>query len=289
MTNLGPLTTIFTPSGSDCTSTFIGLLTGNAWLQYGVGGAASSACLPASFEAFEDYFYSPGICPSGYTSACVAQYAPSTGTASETEATCCPTSYSCRDNRGHDPFGCFSYFDEPKTFAVSTFLFEINSAGSTTKIEAGSTTQVWSSNSIRAYGPVIRVRPGDIATTSSTSALTPTRSSIGTTTPTAPSPVGGDEASSPGLSTGAAVGIGIGCGLLALALIGAAVAVFIRRRKRRGQTELVDQPVPNYDANKPLHDNPPRAPHPYELYAGTGRSPRELTEWRFHELEARRD
>lgn len=73
MTNLGPLTTVFTPSGPDCTSSFIGLLTDNKWLQYGVGGAASSACLPSSFTPFESYYYSPGVCPSGYTSACQAQ------------------------------------------------------------------------------------------------------------------------------------------------------------------------------------------------------------------------
>ncbi|KAI1111448.1 hypothetical protein F5Y14DRAFT_464484 [Nemania sp. NC0429] len=61
MTNLGPLTTTFTPIGPDCASTFLGFNQDNAWVQYGVGGSASAACFPSGFTRAESYFYSPGI------------------------------------------------------------------------------------------------------------------------------------------------------------------------------------------------------------------------------------
>ncbi|KAI0120260.1 hypothetical protein F4776DRAFT_245400 [Hypoxylon sp. NC0597] len=292
MTNLGPLTTIYTPSGSDCTSTFIGLNYDNKWIQYGVGGAASSACLPPNFIPYEPYYYSPGICPSGYTSACQAQSSPSTGTVSATTATCCPIEYSCRDNRSDDPFGCWSSFSGTKTFAVSTFLFETDSGGLTTKIDAGTTTDIWSSNHILAYGPVVRVVSGEIPTTASTSLSsisTSTQSSSGITTPTAAVTTDYVISSSPSLSTGAAVGIGIGCGVAAIALIGTVAIIFVRRRRRRVQSEATTQPA--NEGDKPQPDYQLQQMYPYELN-GEQECPHELhaeRESRPHELNAQRE
>ncbi len=90
MTNLGPLTTTFSPIGPDCSSTFEGSLGNNRWLQYGVPGNPSSACLPSNFNNNVGYFYSPGLCPSGYTSACTGWVSATTGFTWETETTCCP-------------------------------------------------------------------------------------------------------------------------------------------------------------------------------------------------------
>lgn len=84
MTNLGPLTTTFTPSGAKCQSTFAGANNDNGWIQYG-NPTSTTACVPTSFEPFEGYYYSPGVCPSGYTYACSA----GVGSGS-TQATCCP-------------------------------------------------------------------------------------------------------------------------------------------------------------------------------------------------------
>ncbi|KAI4867926.1 hypothetical protein F4820DRAFT_411746 [Hypoxylon rubiginosum] len=272
MTNLGPLTTTFIPSGADCTSTFIGFVNDNAWVQYGVGGGASSACLPTSFRPFASYFYSPGICPSGYTSACQAQISPSTGTLSDTEATCCPSSYSCHDDRGNDPFGCLSCFDGSKTFAVSTFFFSTNSAGSTTRIEAGTTTLVVSSNCVRVYAPIVHVAPGDILITASTSIPTLTQATSQTShddfsiiAPTVP-PIatGNAQPGSSGLSSGAAAGIGIGCGLGAVLVIGAIVAILMRRRKLSTQFEPAAQNPSTYQDNK-LQQQTQDQQHPYEL------------------------
>ncbi|KAI6084812.1 hypothetical protein F4821DRAFT_242008 [Hypoxylon rubiginosum] len=271
MTNLGPLTTIFTPSGTDCTSTFLGFVDDNGWIQYGVGGGASSACLPTSFKPFASYFYSPGICPSGYTSACQAQISPSTGTASETEATCCPSAYSCHDNRSDDPFGCLSCFDGTKTFAVSTFFFSTNSAGSTTRIDAGTTTVLIADNCIRAYAPIVHVVAGDILITASTSIPTssiptPTQQNdFSATTPTTPIATESSQPSFSGLSAGAAAGIGIGCGLGAILIIGAIVTIFMRRRKSPAQFEPTAQTPSTYQGNK--LEQPQVQQHPYELTA----------------------
>ncbi|KAI2604595.1 hypothetical protein GGR54DRAFT_644408 [Hypoxylon sp. NC1633] len=277
MSNLGPLTTIFTPTGPDCTSSFIGLVDDNLWLQYGVGAAASHACLPTGFIPFESYFYSPGICPSGYTSACQAQSSPSTGTASQTEATCCPSAYSCRDNRGDDPFGCLSCFEGLKTFSVSTYYFHTNAAGSTTQIDAGTTIAVVSANCVRAYGPVVRVAPGDIfitttaSTTSTSSSSSPTSRTVSTVVAlTAPPSVGDEQGteSSPsgGLSAGAAAGIGTGCGLGAILLTGAAVLLWLRRRKRSAQNLPTAQPqVTEGFKLEPGWPLPIQQTHPYEL------------------------
>ncbi|OTA77989.1 hypothetical protein M434DRAFT_38572 [Hypoxylon sp. CO27-5] len=276
MTNLGPLTTIFTPSGSDCTSTFIGLNYDNRWIQYGVGGAASSACLPSNFTPYEPYYYSPGICPSGYTSACQAQSSPPIGNVSETTATCCPTEYSCRDNRGDDPFGCWSSFSGAKTFAVSTFSFDTDSQGLTTKINAGTTTAIWSSNFILAYGPVVRVVFGEIPTITSSSSSTistTTQSSSGVTTPTDPLATTYVTSSSPSVSPGAAAGLGIGCGVGAIVLIGAAAVIFVRRRRRRVQSEATTQPA--HEGDKPQPDSQIQQPYPYELN-GEQERPHEL-------------
>ncbi|KAI0842993.1 hypothetical protein F5Y06DRAFT_291983 [Hypoxylon sp. FL0890] len=281
MTNLGPLTTVFTPSGSDCASVFIGLVQEtygvNMWVQYGVGGAASSACLPPNFKPFESYYYSPGICPSGYTPGCTAQAFPTgTETASDITATCCPTAYSCRDNRGDDPFGCWSSFSGPKTFAVSTYSFEKDSAGLTTRVYAGTTTETWSNNYIRAYGPIVRYAPDDFQTSSST-IPTPTQSSSGSitpTTPTTPTTPITTETGSSSLSTGAAAGIGIGCGVGAIALFGIVAIIFMRRRRQRVQSEASTQPA--YEADKLQQDYQPQPSYPYELSGEQESRPHEL-------------
>ncbi|KAI0425488.1 hypothetical protein F5Y09DRAFT_321603 [Xylaria sp. FL1042] len=90
MTNLGPLTTTFTLQGPDCSSTFLGRVADDACVQYSVGGSASSACYPNSFISYEPYYYSPGICLSGYTAACTAQISVSSDVSAK-QSSCRPT------------------------------------------------------------------------------------------------------------------------------------------------------------------------------------------------------
>ena|ERR1700753_2403384 len=97
--NVGPLTTIFTPPAS-CTSVVtlgfspeygdeVSLFIGH-WASY---TPASAACYPQSATPFDfwtqEYYWSPGICPEGFTTACnygVVTHGPDTSA-----SLCCPS------------------------------------------------------------------------------------------------------------------------------------------------------------------------------------------------------
>ena len=91
--SVAALTTTFTPAPS-C------LGNSNIWqIHYGTNCAAcpyyflqgppsTSDCLPPSYAGSEYTFYYPGICPSGYTSACTS--VKSLGSYTATVEICCP-------------------------------------------------------------------------------------------------------------------------------------------------------------------------------------------------------
>jgi hypothetical protein len=80
-----PLTTTFTPVPS-CTTNFYTLP-----IYYSIGGPLASQCFPSGWVSTSQYF-SPGICPNGYTQACSSLSI--SGTDVETQATCCPRYFS---------------------------------------------------------------------------------------------------------------------------------------------------------------------------------------------------
>lgn len=81
MTTVG-LTTTFTPP-PECLSD-VYRYNANQLL-----GPMTSDCYPPGWNNATSTFWSPGICPSGYTTACIA--ANTVNTFTETIATCCPT------------------------------------------------------------------------------------------------------------------------------------------------------------------------------------------------------
>ena len=91
--SLGALTTTFTPPAT-CTQSFSNLyinhtrdLTGPAI----AGPLSANDCFPDNFNLnAADRYYSPGVCPAGYTSACSSSNTIS-GTRTETVVTCCPS------------------------------------------------------------------------------------------------------------------------------------------------------------------------------------------------------
>lgn len=97
MAGLGPLTTTFTPA-SGCNSVISGIVFtqtldgGNTTTHkyHSLGLSATSECYPPGFEVNSNAYYSPGICPSGWQSACGRQEAIG-GSITETRVTCCPT------------------------------------------------------------------------------------------------------------------------------------------------------------------------------------------------------
>ncbi|KAI0539491.1 hypothetical protein GGR58DRAFT_234794 [Xylaria digitata] len=249
MTNIGPLTTTFTPIGPDCSSTFAARKGSSLWAQYGVGGDASSACLPSNFNDSEDYYYSPGICPLGYTSACSSRvFLPSRST-SETVVTCCPSGYLGNGNRGGQPFGCQSCFNGTQTFVVASgFNYLTDSDGVTTHTRIGSgTVSLWNT-CVYAHAPIIRMVAGDIpgpAATSSAGGSTNASGSDGgastsTATATGPDETGKrvDENVKQGSQIGVAAGVGIGAGLGTMLLSGTIVLLIRLYRKRLRSSQV---------------------------------------------------
>jgi len=96
--NAGPLTTIFNPPAS-CLNTFTSAAGAVSTTSYslfmghwGAYNPAVSACYPRSVSNFQfagDYYWSPGVCPQGYTTACTFTVSGLASTA--TASLCCPS------------------------------------------------------------------------------------------------------------------------------------------------------------------------------------------------------
>src|ERR1700722_3272522 len=241
-----PLTTTFTPSPS-CLSDYY-------WIGsfISLGPPSTTACLPSGWQLTSQHF-SPGQCPSGYVIACSTSIA--LGSLTETQATCCPSSYSCQTG---DNWPWFS--TEP--CARSFDAFPIASTLSITTMVNGVTTvsnSVLTYGGVNAYGISIRWQSTDFAitvthpiTTTLTSVITSTIISNETTshslTPSAaagsvianettshsltPSAVAGsgiaNETTSHSLTPSAVAGIGVSVTLIFVAII-AVVTLFILR------------------------------------------------------------
>jgi hypothetical protein len=137
MTNLGPLTTTFIPPPS-CTSSFAHVyITTDPGGTAAFGGPVSpDGCFPTNYQNPLSNYYSPGICPLGYTAACSSLN--SLGSLTETAVTCCPGfgfSYWCVGTNQGSPVswvttyhGCGSGFTTMSTVATiasngDTFVF----------------------------------------------------------------------------------------------------------------------------------------------------------------------
>ncbi|KAH8658456.1 hypothetical protein BX600DRAFT_514950 [Xylariales sp. PMI_506] len=247
MSNLGPLTTTYTPSGVNCSSIY---QTVKAILLYGTTSASTSSCMPPNFVPYDPYYYSPGVCPSGYTldNNCVAGIG-----GGGTAATCCPSGYTCRKGRSStDPNACQSVMQADSSFTIGKYIFTNSTTYSTT------ITQFYASgNSIYANGIVLRRGSDDPtwpgigdATTTTTLASQDTPSpSTGTGVPTQTGSASSDDTSSPpdDLSTGSKVGIGIGVAFGAILVIGILLAAVLIGRRRRRLANAAAYPLPPHD------------------------------------------
>ncbi|OJD35581.1 transmembrane alpha-helix domain-containing protein [Diplodia corticola] len=240
---LGPLTTTWTPSASDClTSFFFGSNSIGPWLQ--LGTTATSSCLPPNFNRDVSYFYSPGICPSGYTG------------------------YFCMGNiETSQIFNCVSAFPTGGTYTVDSISFPASGTADT-----GTTTvTVTQGETVRAYGPIVRRASDDpswsnVIPTSTTSAAS-AGSSADAGTAAATAGAGGSSSSDGGgLSGGAKAGIGVGVAVGVLLIAAACVGGFMvgkradRKRvaadyeKRRGGVAQEMTPVQELSAANARHE-----------------------------------
>ncbi|OTB04057.1 hypothetical protein M426DRAFT_321155 [Hypoxylon sp. CI-4A] len=246
--SLGPLTTTFSPP-ADCVASsalyWVNTASTFYWLH---GQPGQSSCFPDNYSPYQNQYYSPGICPSGYTRACEEE---ATSTGAATKATCCPQgNYVCAATSSS-----YSYPWGPTLGCMSVYL--VNTETSFTTIDgtlaggetAGEVKSLEAPGTIMAYGIVIQNTPAATTTTTDeAAAATATDSSSSDSSiasETASSTAAGDGSNSSsgsggGLSSGAAAGIGIGTAVGVLALGGAILWMFwSRRRKRRAESAAV--------------------------------------------------
>ncbi|KAI1475902.1 hypothetical protein F4774DRAFT_394992 [Daldinia eschscholtzii] len=239
MSNLGPLTTAYQPHGTGCHSIHVGITLDVTFLQHGT----TSGCLPPGFQRYDGFYYSPGICPQGYTYACTAGVA--VGTSSATAATCCPSSYSCRPRPSDDPNACHSFLASPTTYFVDVLSYSgdfITNLGTTsTYVNNGSEALakglvVWRASNDAKWSMSTTSTASSIITVENTLRTTP---DIPTMTSDAPIPTTQMTHRPDSLSTGAKVGIGIGVSFGVLFFIGAVLAAYmIGRQKNRRMGKL---------------------------------------------------
>ncbi|KAJ6007892.1 hypothetical protein N7540_011868 [Penicillium herquei] len=227
-TAVNPLTTTFVPP-TECTTDTYDISwsqsSGYTWWWESLGGQDWSTCFPSQYEPTS--YFSPGICPEGYTAAGESQV--TSGSEVETRATCCPSFYNAQT--GDDwPWYTTNPCTSSNANASSVYSYTVTVSGTSTVTETGTF-------GVNAKGVSIRWKSADFA--SSTATLTSTSDLITSTTTsqtaaaiaTAPSDSNSQKSSS-GLSTGAKAGVGVGVVAGAILLI--ALAFWLYRRRQKG-------------------------------------------------------
>ncbi|KAF2281528.1 uncharacterized protein EI97DRAFT_438856 [Westerdykella ornata] len=228
---VGALTTIWSPPAS-C------LPLVNHWLE--------GRCLPSSGGTYSQYnkiYYSPAICPSGYTVACTRPttsfgiggssdfYGPPLEP-SETAQLCCPSSLICDR-------------------AVDFYCTRFAANGDTDPTNLAQAIQIrWQATDLPAFEtPPITLSPTTVTSTST--------NLVESGTGAATSAKGQYASGSSGLSKCAAVGIGVSVGIVILSFI-TAVLFFLKRRQSRIRSSA-HQPALGYDEQDANNGNAPEA------------------------------
>ncbi|KAI1802319.1 hypothetical protein F4811DRAFT_529877 [Daldinia bambusicola] len=246
MTDLGPLTTTFTPA-SGCNSILSGIVytqtlpDGNTSTHkyHSLGPSATSECYPPGFEP-ESAYYSPGICPSGWWSACGTLDAIATVT--ETRATCCPLGYVCIQQP--DPTETWSTLScsSSAISSVSVTVPDLSNQLSKVTVLSGIIIHAAAINIRWQRGDFIASRT-DAPTSSAT--FVPSLSSSETISEGA----GASNPPETGLSLGAKIGIGVGVGLGGLLLVSIGIGVCLWKINHPEEREQQGDAITNYPAN----------------------------------------
>lgn len=152
--SLGALTTTFTPPAS-CLSD----LSGTSWngTVYYLGPASTGSCFPENYEPPRSNYYSPGVCPYGYRSAC------SSVSGADTVVTCCPGTLTCnaRTVAWASTLGCNSGWNSPDVETISPLTV----IDGTSAVSVRTTVEPY--GAVNAFSYQIRFQASDIQTTSS--------------------------------------------------------------------------------------------------------------------------
>ncbi|OJJ50256.1 hypothetical protein ASPZODRAFT_128884 [Penicilliopsis zonata CBS 506.65] len=210
------------------------------WLQLGPT-RSTNVCLPSGWASGSTAgYFSPGICPSGYTTACSSVV--TIDSLSETRATCCPSGYTCQIQTDQVWYSTNLCTSVPSPFSTDIFLYTYRADDGSSCTSA--TGSISGTGGVNAYGVSIRWQATDsghstgdnIQATTTTATSTSTTSSILGTTASSSAAPSSTPANSPPtvttrLSTEAKAGIGVGAAVASL-LIFALVALLIRAKRR---------------------------------------------------------
>ncbi|KAJ5937269.1 hypothetical protein N7454_004924 [Penicillium verhagenii] len=253
-----PLTTTFTPP-ADCftdsyhmqwlsgTNYYTPVSATYTWWWISLGASDWSTCFPSAFATATTSYFSPGLCPSGYTAGGLSEVSLDSNV--ETRATCCPSGYNAQTGDGWPWYSsnpCTSSNTNSDSVYVYTFDGTVSSQTGTFGIQGKGVSIRWQSTDF-----VSATSTSDSLTfMTSTSTSTLKRDATATGTSEAVSDTTKTSATS-GLSTGAKAGIGIGCAVGAILLIIAAL-VFFRRRKPKFMPSELDQNTMRHSHQAPV-------------------------------------
>lgn len=294
MTSIGPLTTTFSAPSSCTTNTprIYQIHTGKEY-NYVQGPLfkPGSDCFPSGYVPSPSAYYSPGVCPQGYTPACTNLLPIQTALAPATETAyiCCPTalSYTCVGKDENASLGCTTSFSRVHGVIGATVIKDgvTGDYGVFTESEGG-----FAAHSIQVRfqeGPRIQnvpQVPQDSSSQTTTASTTTTTTLSGTSqrttvatismpiqtsqTETTP-PAVKTETKTEGVSTGAAIGIAIGSAIAGILLVGLVALFFFLRWRRKRKPP----PVPPKEPSLSVRNTPTVQP-PYELSEESARRTR---------------
>ncbi|SCO09498.1 uncharacterized protein FFB20_13312 [Fusarium fujikuroi] len=271
MTTQAPaLTTTFTPAKScfqyykyrytgtelTCLEGGTGAPSACTYMQLGPSGSDAN-CFPSSLELGSTFYYSPGICPSGFEVAC------SSTVGGETRATCCPSSFSCQTETGWPWYSTdLCTIAIPRTVEVIVSESVVGGDWKRTTVSGAAAN---------AIGIPIRWHSSDFASTTTEARTSATGSAMETSSSSTRTSSSDSLSDNGGLSTGAKAGIGIGVGVAALA--GFAALGWFVLRARRAKKANIAAAAGGEDAKEPQMQ--PQL-HPWELDSHEAMIPAEL-------------
>ncbi|KAH0536862.1 hypothetical protein FGG08_006293 [Glutinoglossum americanum] len=257
-TLIGPLTTIFTPPSACFGLTSISSFR-ELWLGFDI------SCGPES-SSVTGGFYSPGICPSGFTSACPIGYASllngDGGTAPEITLgkgelghKCCPTGFTCLSS-DFVPYICQATFLPPTTvpywvsgrFASSYVTI---TAGGYTTAQTRAVCVIWKQEDLSLFPTAVAAtleRSEPTPTPTSTVGSSRTDIAISTTSQGSPGGSGG----SGGFPRSTAIVIGVLIPVVVLSLLISLFFWFRHQRQTPRQDQQQEDPNPGYQVSSQL-------------------------------------
>ncbi|KAF3054861.1 hypothetical protein GL218_07732 [Daldinia childiae] len=199
--------------------------------------SSNPECAPPGYASyFETYYYSPAICPSGFTVGC-SRYGNFQGPSvelTETAVLCVMSDYSCTPDE-------WNYYATNTDLSYAQVMIQIRWASSDLSILE-----------THPLTPGLTLAAGTLGDETDVSRTQSSSSTAVTGLSSDP------DSNGVSLSVGAQVGIGVGAGLFGLLGLGLAIFFILRYRKKRTNGQAASQPPPM--------QQPPPGQYPFHQY-----------------------